>query len=292
MSVPSSLHARVYLRRFLAPLRTELVLDHRSALVPEHPQCCLVLLEDKHRNTVGDGILLAEDSAGLAYSQSGEGVRLAVESGLLAADMIFAARGEYTQTILNPYNNLLASQFGKVHDDWLVAIGRRIPAYLVNSFAKLLLVSPWFSRHVILDQWFLHRSIQRRSAIQTNSLSTSRWKGRSSSSAPRRTILGQSGFTISERPMATRSNSLRSIRSSRSSMPVIEAVSELPNDVVNSWLSVTEPTVMVGFPVNFLVQPARFRGLPSNSGSQKRRCEQWKMSTPAADKGAKNCSSS
>ena len=98
MSVPSSLHARVYLGRFLAPLRTELVLDHRSALVPEHPQCCLVLLEDKHRNTVGDGILLAEDSAGLAYSQSGEGIRPAVESGLLAADMIFAARGEYTQT--------------------------------------------------------------------------------------------------------------------------------------------------------------------------------------------------
>ena len=142
MSIPSSLHPRVYLGRFLAPLRTELVLDHRSAIVPEHPQCCLVLLEDKHRNAVGDGILLAEDSAGLAYSQSGEGIRPAVESGLLAADMIFAARGEYTQTILNPYNNLLASQFGKVRDDWLVAIGRRIPAYLVNSFAKLLLVSP------------------------------------------------------------------------------------------------------------------------------------------------------
>ncbi len=30
----------------------------------------------------------------------------------------------------------------------------------------------------------------------------------------------------------------------------------------------TEPTVMVGLPVSFLVQPARFRSESSNSGSQ------------------------
>jgi geranylgeranyl reductase family protein len=116
-----------------------------------------LLYQYNHRNAVGDGILLVGDSAGLAYSQSGEGIRPAVESGLLAADVILSARGEYNQTTLKAYSTLLTSQFGKVRDDWSVAIGRRIPSYLVKSSAKLLLASQWFSRHVILDQWFLHR---------------------------------------------------------------------------------------------------------------------------------------
>lgn len=109
------------------------------------------------RDAVGDGILLAGDAAGLAYSQSGEGIRPAVESGLLAADVIVSARGEYNQRTLNPYRSLLTSHFGKVHEDWSVAIGRRIPAGLVSSFAKVLLASRWFARHMILDRWFLHR---------------------------------------------------------------------------------------------------------------------------------------
>ena len=58
----------------------------------------------------------------------------------------------------------------------------------------------------------------------------------------------------------------------------------------------TEPTVMTGLPVSFLVQPARFifapLGSPGNSGSQKRRFEQWKTSTPASASGARNASSS
>ncbi len=116
-----------------------------------------LLYRYNHRNAVGDGILLIGDSAGLAYSQSGEGIRPAVQSGLLAADVIVAARGKYNQTALEPYSGLLASQFGKIHEDWWVAIGRRIPANWVNSVAKLLLSSRWFSRHVILDRWFLHR---------------------------------------------------------------------------------------------------------------------------------------
>ena len=116
-----------------------------------------LLYRHHQRNVVGDGILLVGDSAGLAYSQSGEGIRPAVESGLLAADVIISARGEYNQRTLSPYSGALTSQFGKVQDDWSVAIGRRIPARWIRSFSKLLLESRWFSRHVILDHWFLHR---------------------------------------------------------------------------------------------------------------------------------------
>jgi flavin-dependent dehydrogenase len=109
------------------------------------------------RKIVGDSMLLVGDSAGLAYSQSGEGIRTAVESGLLAADVILSARGEYNQETLNPYPSLLASHFGEGQGGWSVAIGRRVPASLLGSLAKLLLASRWFSRRVVLDQWFLHR---------------------------------------------------------------------------------------------------------------------------------------
>ncbi len=44
---------------------------------------------------VDDGVLFIGDAAGLAYPQSGEGIRPAVESGLLAADVLAAAAGDY-----------------------------------------------------------------------------------------------------------------------------------------------------------------------------------------------------
>ncbi len=116
-----------------------------------------LLYQCHRRNVVGDGIVLVGDSAGLAYTQSGEGIRPAVESGLLAADVILSARGEYNQKTLGSYSRALASHFGKVHDDWSIAVGRRIPAHWLNSFSKSLLRSRWFARHVILDRWFLHR---------------------------------------------------------------------------------------------------------------------------------------
>ncbi len=59
---------------------------------------------------------------------------------------------------------------------------------------------------------------------------------------------------------------------------------------MNSPVSPTEPTVMVGLPVSFLAQPAKFRSEPSNSGSQNRRCEQWKMSAPASANGCSHAS--
>ncbi len=52
----------------------------------------------------------------------------------------------------------------------------------------------------------------------------------------------------------------------------------------------TEPTVMVGLPVSFFTQPAKLSAEPSNSGSQKRRCEAWKMSTPASARGCSQSS--
>ena len=60
---------------------------------------------------------------------------------------------------------------------------------------------------------------------------------------------------------------------------------------MNSPERPTEPTVMVGTPVTFLAQPAKFRSLPSNSGSQNRRCEQWMASAPASTRAPSQVSS-
>ena len=122
------------------------------------PGHAYLLYRHNQRRVVGDGVLLIGDAAGLAYSQSGEGIRPAIESGLLAADVVISARGDHSEKRLNTYRELLVSQFGKFEKDWSATIGRRLPSRLVGSLAKVFLASRWFSRHVILDQWFLHRN--------------------------------------------------------------------------------------------------------------------------------------
>ena len=47
------------------------------------------------------------------------------------------------------------NRFGALHDDWSVQIGRRLPPRLMNSLGRALLATKWFSRHVVLDTWFL-----------------------------------------------------------------------------------------------------------------------------------------
>ena len=74
-------------------------------------------------------------------------------------------------------------------------------------------------------------------------------------------------------------------------MPVASELSP-PKEAMNSPDRLTLPTVMPGLPVSFFVQPARLRSDPSNSGSQKRRCEQWKASTPASERGLRKAASS
>ena len=107
------------------------------------------------RKIVDDGILLIGDAAGMAYAQSGEGIRPAIESGLLAARAIVAARGHYSRANLDRYRELLAARFGSLREDWPTRIGRRLPPALIASLGRALLATKWFSRHIVLDSWFL-----------------------------------------------------------------------------------------------------------------------------------------
>jgi menaquinone-9 beta-reductase len=115
-----------------------------------------LLLRDMRNKVAGDGVLLTGDAAGVAYSQSGEGIRPAIESGLMAADALLAAHGDYSAANLKSYAARLASRFGNPRGDWATEIGRRMPIGVLSAVSRQLLANRWFSRRVVLDHWFLH----------------------------------------------------------------------------------------------------------------------------------------
>jgi geranylgeranyl reductase family protein len=106
------------------------------------------------RKLVDDRVLLIGDSAGLAYPQSGEGIRPAVESGLMAAEIIQSAQGDYCRPKLDRYatmlHNRLAPGGGQIEQ-----LAHHIPAFLRNFVGRQLLKTQTFCRMVVHD-WFLH----------------------------------------------------------------------------------------------------------------------------------------
>jgi geranylgeranyl reductase family protein len=110
------------------------------------------------RKIVGDGILLIGDAAGMAYAQSGEGIRPAIESGLLAAKVITDAQGAFNRENLETYRDLLADRFGALEPGWATRFGSKLPSTLISSLGRALLATKWFSRRVVLDSWFLRTS--------------------------------------------------------------------------------------------------------------------------------------
>jgi len=118
-----------------------------------------LLYSKSNRKLAGDGVVLIGDAAGLAYSQSGEGIRPAIESGLLAAKAIAGAAGKYTRENLEPYRAALAARFGESGRDFSTSVGSRLPSSWIEAFGRTVLANGWFSRHVILDRWFLHRDV-------------------------------------------------------------------------------------------------------------------------------------
>jgi geranylgeranyl reductase family protein len=109
------------------------------------------LRERPPRRLTGRGALLVGDAAGLAYPESGEGIRTAVESGRLAAAVALAAGGDYAAERLAAYPRHLDQRFGRARRT------RSAPGALTAAVARRLLGSAWFTRHVVIDRWFLHR---------------------------------------------------------------------------------------------------------------------------------------
>ena len=113
-----------------------------------------LLYPDSRRKLFDDGVLLIGDAAGLAYPRSGEGIRPAIESALLAAEIVLAAARQYPRAKLAPYADRLAQRFGRRIPDRDAAAW--LPQRLKQSLAARLLSTSWFARNVVIDRWFLH----------------------------------------------------------------------------------------------------------------------------------------
>ena len=105
------------------------------------------------REMVADNVLLIGDSAGLAFPQSGEGIRPAVESAMLAADVIRDCADEYSKEKLQAYNDLMEKRFGKRLPG--PDLMERLPMFVKRIFASQLMKTQWFTRNVVIDKWFL-----------------------------------------------------------------------------------------------------------------------------------------
>ncbi|HSG72127.1 MAG TPA: FAD-dependent monooxygenase, partial [Planctomycetaceae bacterium] len=105
------------------------------------------------RKIVSDRMLLIGDSLGLASPRSGEGIRQAIESGLLAAEAIVKSNGDYRQFNLQGYADAIQSRFGIAGRG---SILDRLPQNALNAVARRLLRNRFFTRHMLLDRWFLH----------------------------------------------------------------------------------------------------------------------------------------
>jgi len=126
-----------------------------AGLRPRYQGHAYLLYPHARRELVDDNALLIGDAAGLAYGQSGEGIRPAIESGLLAAQTILQAQGHYRRDSLESYAVRLQSRLGArnaTDSDWSAWIPSGARAHL----AGMALNSLWFIRHVLLDRWFLH----------------------------------------------------------------------------------------------------------------------------------------
>lgn len=106
------------------------------------------------RLSMANNVMLIGDALGLAYPQSGEGIRPAIESAIMAADVILTSQGEYSLTQLASFDDEIVKRFGKTGGlsplEW-------IPPVLVQGIAGSLLANAWFARNVVMDRWFLHR---------------------------------------------------------------------------------------------------------------------------------------
>lgn len=137
-------------------------LKERGRIPADHPRLkghAYLLHGQAPRPLSTEGVLLVGDAAGLAYDPSGEGIRPAVETGLMAADAVVDSGGWLGAAARNAYAAAVEARFGSRRDgrkrrrltDWL-------PGPLRGPVAGRVLAFEPFARAVVVDDWFLHRN--------------------------------------------------------------------------------------------------------------------------------------
>jgi len=109
------------------------------------------------RPLTADGALLLGDAAGLAYDPSGEGIRPAVESGLLAAEVLRASGGRADPAARRRYEEAVQARFGPRRGRPRRGLTDLLPARWRGPISGRILAQPTFARRIVLDRWFLHR---------------------------------------------------------------------------------------------------------------------------------------
>ncbi|MEW5982360.1 MAG: NAD(P)/FAD-dependent oxidoreductase [Acidobacteriota bacterium] len=113
-----------------------------------------LLRQTSRRVSVDDGVVLVGDAAGLAWARSGEGIHPAVVSGLVAADTLIAARGDYRLSALVQYTRALEARLGRPRSRAMSA--GATPARLRTAIVRRLLATDWFTRMFVLNPWLRH----------------------------------------------------------------------------------------------------------------------------------------
>jgi flavin-dependent dehydrogenase len=102
------------------------------------------------RPLVAPGAVVIGDAAGLAYPESGEGIRPAIESAVAAARTLISAGGRHGLEDLRPYETAIRAG----HRPRLQTSGVLRPAVRATGRA-LLQHSRWFTRRFVVERWFL-----------------------------------------------------------------------------------------------------------------------------------------
>jgi geranylgeranyl reductase family protein len=145
-----------HFERFLAAMVRDGVLDENIAGARANGHAYL-LYPLARRPLVADGALLIGDAAGLAYPESGEGIRTAVESALLAAAAIHACNSDYSRRGLFPYAQSIENRYGARTRQ--KGPNAALPSRMKQLAAALLMRSRWFTREIVTRRWFLHEHV-------------------------------------------------------------------------------------------------------------------------------------
>jgi flavin-dependent dehydrogenase len=113
------------------------------------------------RPLAAPGVLLAGDAAGSAYAMSGEGIRPAVESGLLAARALVGAlrEGREHADAGSRYTRDVLARFGPRYGRVRPGLSGWLPARARARVAARFLATAWLVRRVVVERWFLHREV-------------------------------------------------------------------------------------------------------------------------------------
>lgn len=139
------------MKSFCTWLETEKIVP--AGILRHFPGHAYLLYKRVIRKWVDKAVVLIGDAAGLAHPQSGEGILPAIQSGIVAAELIADSEGDYSRKSLSGYEAHLYQLLGKPK----TGISEKLPELVRQPLSQLLMSRPWFIRKIVLDSWFLHR---------------------------------------------------------------------------------------------------------------------------------------